>query len=295
MLLGIDYASVDDNAPPNWTLAKQPSADGSRLSFVIVRAAYGTWVDTTFVRDWAGIKAAGLIRGPYLYPRYKNGQGELVPIAMQVDALARAITAAGGLIPNHDLPPALDIESAGGPVAFGLPAEQALLWYRELWDAMHATFGVAPLVYTSGRVWLEDLDNLLSPELATSAAWLAKPWPWKVRTPAQRSVSKAFSGGAYDPQVPIPWGGGNWWIHQYQGDAINFPGFTNTVDVNRFNLMKIGATGARVSWVQRRVGVTADGTFGPATEAAVKAFQTKHKLAADGIIGPATFAPLCWA
>jgi len=294
MLLGIDYASVDDNAPPNWVLAKKPSADGSRLTFVNVRAAYGNWADTTFVRDWVGIKAAGLVRGPYLYPRYKNGQGELVPIASQIDALQRAITAGGGLVPGHDLPPALDIESAGGPVAFGCTAEQALGWYREIWNAMREAFNVIPMIYTSNRVWLEDLDNLMAPDLATSPPWLAKPWPWKVRTTAQRDISKAFSGGVYDPQVPIPWGGGNFWIHQYQGDAINFPGFTNTVDINRFNLMKLGAKGSRVSWVQRRIGATPDGEFGTKTEANLKMFQAKHGQDVDGVVGPATFAPLCW-
>jgi peptidoglycan hydrolase-like protein with peptidoglycan-binding domain len=295
MLLGIDYASVDDNGPPNWTLAKQPSADGSRLTFVIVRAAYGNWVDTAFLRDWNGIKTAGLVRGPYLYPRYKNGQGDLMSIASQIAALKLAIDKAGGLVPFKDLPPALDIESGGSPTAFGESAETALAWYRELWNAMRTTFGVIPMIYTSGRVWLEDLDNQMAPDLATSPAWLAKPWPWKTRTPVQRDISKAFSGGAYDPVVPIPWGGGNWWIHQYQGDGTGWPGFNRAVDCNRFNLMKLGVpNGARVSWVQRRVGTTPDGIFGPKTDAAVKAFQTKHGLTADGIIGPLTFAPLCW-
>lgn len=294
MQLGIDYASVDDNAPPNWTLAKQPSADGSRLTFAIVRGAYGNWSDTTCIRDWAGIKAAGLVRGSYLYPRYKNGQGELMSITSQVAALQQAIKAGGGLDAYKDLPPAIDIESSGSPTAFGCTAEQALVWYREIWNEMQLAFGVRPLIYTSGRVWMEDLDNQMAPDLATSAAWLAKPWPWKAKTTAHRDITKPFSNGAYDPQVPIPWGGGNWWIHQYQGDAIHFPGFTNTVDVNRFNLMRIGEKGARVSWVQRRVGANPDGDFGPKTETAVKTFQSQHKLTADGVIGPLTFAPLCW-
>jgi Putative peptidoglycan binding domain len=44
--------------------------------------------------------------------------------------------------------------------------------------------------------------------------------------------------------------------------------------------------------VQRKVGVTADGVFGPATERAVKRWQRRHGLTADGIVGPQTRAAM---
>jgi hypothetical protein len=44
--------------------------------------------------------------------------------------------------------------------------------------------------------------------------------------------------------------------------------------------------------LQRRIGVPADGVFGPGTEAALKRWQAAHGLVADGVAGPQTRAKL---
>jgi peptidoglycan hydrolase-like protein with peptidoglycan-binding domain len=52
------------------------------------------------------------------------------------------------------------------------------------------------------------------------------------------------------------------------------------------------ATGDLVRQIQAKVGVDADGNFGPKTEAAVRALQRAQGLVPDGIVGPKTWAAL---
>lgn len=53
-------------------------------------------------------------------------------------------------------------------------------------------------------------------------------------------------------------------------------------------ILKVGSKGKVVEEIQSKLGLTADGDFGPNTEKAVKNWQTKNGLTADGIVGPAT-------
>jgi murein DD-endopeptidase MepM/ murein hydrolase activator NlpD len=56
--------------------------------------------------------------------------------------------------------------------------------------------------------------------------------------------------------------------------------------------LKVGSKGADVKWLQRRLGITADGQFGEKTKAAVVQFQKSKKLKADGIVGEVTWSKL---
>ncbi|MDB4923125.1 MAG: peptidoglycan-binding protein [Mucilaginibacter sp.] len=44
-----------------------------------------------------------------------------------------------------------------------------------------------------------------------------------------------------------------------------------------------------VKIVQTKLGLNADGSFGPKTEAAIRAFQSQHGVVPDGIVGPKTW------
>ncbi len=60
----------------------------------------------------------------------------------------------------------------------------------------------------------------------------------------------------------------------------------------RVELLRVGSRGPAVAKLQRKLGVAADGIFGPRTRAAVRAFQQRHGLLVDGIVGPQTRAAL---
>ena len=57
-------------------------------------------------------------------------------------------------------------------------------------------------------------------------------------------------------------------------------------------LLKVGSKGDDVKKLQEKLGLTADGSFGPGTEKAVKEWQVKNGLTADGMVGEGTWAKM---
>jgi putative chitinase len=57
-------------------------------------------------------------------------------------------------------------------------------------------------------------------------------------------------------------------------------------------LLKVGSKGNEVKQLQEKLGLTADGSFGPGTEKAVKSWQSANGLTADGIVGDSTWSKM---
>lgn len=262
-MLGVDYASVDGNKPPDFKSA--------RLDFAFLRGSYGTWKDPIFARDWAALRAAKVVRGAYMFPVYSGD-----PI-VETKAFCDYVT-----LDAHDMPPVLDIEFPGHGIAdTHMTPAQALAWLEKAGLTLLNHYG-SLMLYTSARVWHEDLHDLVSSTFKGCPLWLAR-YPYKTNIAPQAVPSTS-------PPVPLQLGDSDsCWIHQFQGDSIHYPGFSHTVDINWFRPLMQGCKGDRVTWLQGKIGAKQDGDFGPLTKRALLAFLPESK----GIVNPAIFARLC--
>ncbi len=262
------------------------------ISFAIFRSNYGAFKDTIYAREWPRIKSAGIVGGAYLFLRFPNPDADRkYGPSPAPEKQAQAVIDTVGKIDHSDLPPTVDVEFPGGRNVTGMSAQQCLEHVRIAWKVLKSYYGVAPIVYTSARVWKDDLNNLPAPDLAESPLWLAS-YPFRKGPAVFSNVVTRIN-----PPVPPPWGDKtNWWIHQYQGDALKLPGFaTGNVDMNRFNTVVKGASGDQVKWVQRRLGIANNGMFDAAMETALARFQSSHGLAVNPVVDPRTFGYLCWS
>jgi lysozyme len=262
MSLGIDVASVDENRI-DWAVVRD-----SGRSFAFVRACYHLTPDRMFSVYWPQMKEARLARGAYLFWDPRLDPDQLATRFLDV-VLNEGPLGAG------DLPPVVDVEFSPSLERMGLTPAQALEQLERTVGAIEAAVGVAPIIYTSRRVWMEELHNIRAVALSRCPLWVAR---W---SPAE-------------PPCPDVWGTGNWWFHQYAGDASNVPGVSHQADLDRFHDLSEGMEGPLVAAMQAKLLRSATGVFDDATTDAVCAFQRAYGLRVDGVVGPLTWSRLVW-
>jgi peptidoglycan hydrolase-like protein with peptidoglycan-binding domain len=73
-------------------------------------------------------------------------------------------------------------------------------------------------------------------------------------------------------------------------DGVAGPDTFMAMGLQELVLLKQGTHGDTVKKLQEKLGIGADGEFGPGTERAVREYEQKNGLTADGVAGPAMLA-----
>jgi peptidoglycan hydrolase-like protein with peptidoglycan-binding domain len=143
--------------------------------------------------------------------------------------------------------------------------------------------GAARPFATAGELLPEVPRDLTDPDVLRRSAWrsqarrAAAAQSFEMPKPSPRGLSLA----ALFAVVGVP----------AVGVAGGLAGSTDTAEAATTSLEK-GDRGPRVASLQRKLGIPADGVFGPATKRAVKRYQARHRLTVDGIAGPQTLRSL---
>ena len=128
------------------------AADG--IEFAIARASYGTNKDTYFDQNWAGMKAAGLIRGAYQY--WLPSKDPIAQAQLMLDVMGPA--------EPGDLPPVVDVEQTDGLSPAEISSRLAQ-WLQHV----EAAIGRKPIIYSGKYFWQ---DNVKSDAFVDYPLWI---------------------------------------------------------------------------------------------------------------------------
>lgn len=142
----------------------------SGRSFAIVKATEGGgYTNPYFVRDWAGVRSAGLVRAAYHYAR------PALPLSTAVDQARRFVATVAPTAEQGTLPLVLDMEEAGrlGPASL-----QA--WTASFLQTVERLTGRTPLIYTYPWFWDHQMGG--STAFTRYPLWIASYNPYPPRT-----------------------------------------------------------------------------------------------------------------
>ena len=150
-LAGIDVSHFQGHV--DWQAVK-----AAGCAFAFAKATEGAGLtDPFFASNWAGMKAAGLLRGAYHFYRAQQ------PAAEQAAHFLSSVQFEPG-----DLPPVLDIEVNDGVTG------QSLVGGVQTWlDAVEPAAGVTPILYTNTPFW----DAHFSDQFSQYPLWIAHYGP----------------------------------------------------------------------------------------------------------------------
>ena len=189
---GLDVSYYEGQV--DWPAVRQA---GKRFAFIRVSDGTG-FPDTEFARNWAGAKAAGVLRGPYQFFRPAEDPNA------QADLFLQKIDAAGSFEPG-DLPPVMDIETTGGQTTSVIAAHMTT-WLGRVQQAT----GRIPIIYTASGLWA-DMGN---PDgFASFPLWVA-------------------NYGVTCPSMPASFTAWKFWQYTSTGSVA---GLSGAIDLDRWN------------------------------------------------------------
>jgi lysozyme len=145
---GVDVSKYDGTVA--WTTVRNAG-----VTFAMARISDGMDTDATFATNWAGMRAAGVIRGAYQFFEPADDPTTLAMIA----------AAAVGTLGAGDLPLVLDVE-----VTENQPMSTIVSHIQTWLDVAESATGKRPIIYTGQNFWD---TNVMTSAFASYDLWVA--------------------------------------------------------------------------------------------------------------------------